>query len=92
MGEQFARHAFHLAFGEGHDITTVDDRVIGAAVECGLDAGEARAALSDERIKAGLREATEAASARGVTGLPTVAVGDRFFWGDDRLEEAAAAV
>jgi 2-hydroxychromene-2-carboxylate isomerase len=26
-----------------------------------------------------------------VTGIPTVAVGGEVFWGDDRLEEAAAA-
>jgi 2-hydroxychromene-2-carboxylate isomerase len=29
--------------------------------------------------------------ARGVTGIPTVAIGNQLFWGDDRLEEAAAA-
>jgi 2-hydroxychromene-2-carboxylate isomerase len=38
-----------------------------------------------------LRAATDAAHARGVFGVPTVAVGDELFWGDDRLEEAAAA-
>jgi 2-hydroxychromene-2-carboxylate isomerase len=27
---------------------------------------------------------------RGVFGVPTVAVGDELFWGDDRLDEAAA--
>jgi 2-hydroxychromene-2-carboxylate isomerase len=27
-----------------------------------------------------------------VTGVPTVAVGDELFWGDDRLEDAAAAL
>ena len=36
--------------------------------------------------------ATDAAIARGVTGVPTVAVGDALFWGDDRLEDAAAAL
>jgi 2-hydroxychromene-2-carboxylate isomerase len=29
--------------------------------------------------------------ARGVTGIPTVAIGDDLFWDDDRLDEAAAA-
>ncbi len=43
------------------------------------------------RREAQLREETDAASARGVIGIPTVAVGDELFWGDDRLEEAAAA-
>jgi 2-hydroxychromene-2-carboxylate isomerase len=27
-----------------------------------------------------------------VVGVPTVAVGERLFWGDDRLEEAAGDV
>lgn len=91
-GEAFARRAYHLAFGEGADLTTIGDDVIEAAVACGLDAGEARASTGDPQIKQALREATDAASARGVTGLPTVAVENQLFWGDDRLEEAAAAI
>ena len=42
-------------------------------------------------VKHALRSATEQALERGVTGVPTVAVGEQLFWGDDRLEEAAAA-
>jgi 2-hydroxychromene-2-carboxylate isomerase len=91
VGESFARRAFQLAFGEGHDLTRVGDELIAAAAACGLDADQARAAPEDPEIKQALRDATDAATARGVTGLPTVAVGDELFWGDDRLEEAAAA-
>jgi 2-hydroxychromene-2-carboxylate isomerase len=92
VGEEFARRAFHLAFGEGCDLTTVGDEVVAAAVACGLDAGDARAAPDDPEIKLALRHATDAATARGVTGMPTLAVGGELFWGDDRLEDAAAAV
>jgi 2-hydroxychromene-2-carboxylate isomerase len=92
VGETFAQRAYHLAFGEGHEITSVDDRVIEAAVACGLEEGEARAAPADAGVKQALREATDAAVARGVAGLPTVAVGDELFWGDDRLEDAAVAL
>jgi 2-hydroxychromene-2-carboxylate isomerase len=92
VGEEFARRAFHLAFGEGRDLTSVEDEVIAAAVACGLDADDARAAPDDPEIKLALRNATDAASARGVTGMPTVAIGDELFWGDDRLEDAAAAL
>jgi 2-hydroxychromene-2-carboxylate isomerase len=35
--------------------------------------------------------ATEEALARGLVGIPTVAVGGELFWGDDRLEEAIEA-
>jgi 2-hydroxychromene-2-carboxylate isomerase len=27
-----------------------------------------------------------------VVGVPTVAIGDQLFWGDDKLEEAAVAL
>jgi 2-hydroxychromene-2-carboxylate isomerase len=39
-----------------------------------------------------LKQATREAYDRGVRGVPSVAVGDQVFWGDDRLEEAAAAL
>jgi 2-hydroxychromene-2-carboxylate isomerase len=63
--------------------------VLAAVADAGLD--PEAAALDDPQIKRALREATEGAHARGVFGVPTVAVGDQLFWGDDRLEEAAAA-
>ncbi|MEI2414722.1 2-hydroxychromene-2-carboxylate isomerase [Orrella sp. JC864] len=38
--------------------------------------------------KDALRQATDAAQARGVFGAPTFFVGQELFWGDDRLEDA----
>jgi 2-hydroxychromene-2-carboxylate isomerase len=49
-------------------------------------------ALETQSVKDGLKRATDAAIERGVTGVPTVSVGDELFWGDDRLEDAADAV
>ena len=43
-------------------------------------------------LDAKLRADTEEAIERGVTGIPTVVVGDALFWGDDQLEDAAEAV
>jgi 2-hydroxychromene-2-carboxylate isomerase len=43
-------------------------------------------------VKDQLRAATDEAISRGVTGVPSIAVGDRVFWGDDRLEEAAGSI
>ena len=48
--------------------------------------------MAEIERRAALREATEKALQLGVVGVPTVAVGDRRFWGDDKLEEAAAAL
>jgi 2-hydroxychromene-2-carboxylate isomerase len=64
--------------------------VLDAAQEAGLERRAAERAMSDPLIKAKLRDATDAAHARGVFGVPTVAIGDELFWGDDRLEDAVA--
>ena len=60
-----------------------------AAEQAGIDG--IREAIADPAIKQELRERTDAAIERGVVGIPTVAVGEQLFWGDDRLEEAATA-
>ena len=44
---------------------------------------------SDE-VKAALREATDAAVARGVFGVPTMAVADKLFWGLDAMDMVTA--
>lgn len=80
---------FRIQFAEGRPLGD-EDVVIDAAERVGMDPERARAGLGSPEVKERLRAATDAALARGVTGVPTVAVGERLFWGDDRLEEAAA--
>ena len=87
---EFALAAFHTAFLHGRDLGELR-HVLAAAEHAGLDPAETEAAISDPSVKDELRAETDAAHARGVFGVPTVAVGDELFWGDDRLEEAAAA-
>jgi hypothetical protein len=45
-----------------------------------------------EAAKAQLRANTEAAIAAGVYGVPTLAVGDDLFWGNDAHDFALAAL
>ncbi|MEA2410670.1 MAG: hypothetical protein QOC77_1231 [Thermoleophilaceae bacterium] len=85
----FAAAAFRTAFEEGCDLAELR-HVVRAAAEAGFDEPEVLEALSDRSVKNELRDATDLAHARGVFGVPTVAVGDELFWGDDRLEDAAA--
>jgi 2-hydroxychromene-2-carboxylate isomerase len=66
--------------------------VLSAGREIGLDPADVQAAVRDPQIKRELRDATEAAYELGVFGVPTVAAGGELFWGDDRLEDAAARV
>ncbi len=88
-GREFTRQAFRDAFQHGHDLS-VPERVLAAAEQAGLDRNEVERATQEPHIKQALREATDAAFARGVIGVPTIAIDSMTFWGDDRLEQAAA--
>jgi 2-hydroxychromene-2-carboxylate isomerase len=88
-GREFARQAFRDAFQRGHDLS-LPEQVLAAAERAGLDPREVQDATQEPQIKQALRDATEAAHALGVIGVPTVAVDGLAFWGDDRLEDAAA--
>ena len=68
------------------------DTLRDAAAEAGLDPDEVAAAIQRPDIKDRLKDQTNAALERGVTGIPTVEIGDELYWGDDHLEEAAAAL
>jgi 2-hydroxychromene-2-carboxylate isomerase len=89
-GEAFTLQAFRHAFQHGRDLG-LTEHVLQAAEQAGLDPSAARAATADPQVKQALRATTDAAHARGVIGVPTLAVGEELFWGDDRLMDAAAA-
>lgn len=90
-GEEFALRAFRASFQYGHDLG-LPEHVLSLAAEVGLDPRTVEQATQDSEVKLALRTATEAAHAFGVFGVPTVAIGDQLFWGDDRLSDAAAAL
>jgi 2-hydroxychromene-2-carboxylate isomerase len=87
----FSLAAFRQAFAAGRDLS-VTDNVLVAAAACELHPRAVLKAIETRAVKDRLRENTDAAFARGVRGVPTIAVGDELFWGDDRLEEAAARI
>ena len=86
----FSLAAFRQCFAGGRSLADVDNVVLAAAA-AELHPRAVLKALETRSVKDRLREATEEAIERGVVGVPTVAVGDQLFWGDDRLEEAAQA-
>ena len=88
-GHEVATWAFRDAFQRGRELS-IEAHTLTAASQAGLERREAREAMRDPDIKRALREATESAHALGVFGVPTVDVGGELFWGDDRLEDAAA--
>jgi 2-hydroxychromene-2-carboxylate isomerase len=87
-GREFALQGFRDAFQGGADLSQ-PSLVLRAGQQVGLETTELEAAARDPEIKAALRDATAAAFARGVIGVPTVAIDDALFWGEDRLLEAA---
>ena len=87
----FTLAAFRQAFAGGRDLS-VTDNVLIAAAACELHPNAVLKGIETKGVKDRLRAATDEAYERGVRGVPSVAVGDEVFWGDDRLEEAAAAL
>jgi 2-hydroxychromene-2-carboxylate isomerase len=87
-GREFTLRAFRNAFQEGSDLS-VAERVFEVGGQVGLDRDRLEAATQDPEIKRALRAATAAAHELGVIGVPTLAIDDELFWGDDRLEDAA---
>ena len=88
-GEEFALRAFRNAFTRGEQLG-VPANVFATAAQAGLDRSATELAVQNPAIKQTLRDATNKAHQRGVFGVPTVAIESELFWGDDRLEDAAA--
>jgi 2-hydroxychromene-2-carboxylate isomerase len=87
----FALAAFRQAFAAGRDLS-IPENVLIAAAGCELHPNAVVKATGTDAVKAALRDATEEAADLGVRGVPSLLVGKRVYWGDDRLEDAVAAV
>ena len=85
----FSLAAFRQAFAGARDLGDPDYVVIAAAA-CELHPNAVLKGIESRTVKDGLRAATDEAAERGVVGVPSVLVGDEVFWGEDRLDEAAA--
>jgi 2-hydroxychromene-2-carboxylate isomerase len=88
-GREFTIQAFRNAFQKGWDLS-IPERVFETGEQAGLDRDELEATTENPEIKRLLRVATDGAYELGVFGVPTIAIDDELFWGDDRLEDATA--
>jgi 2-hydroxychromene-2-carboxylate isomerase len=76
---------FRAYWAEGEDLA--DEAVIERALSsAGLDGKALVAQTEQQELKDDLRRNTDLALKRGVFGVPTIFVGERSFWGNDRLE------
>lgn len=87
----FSLAAFRQQFAAGRGFDDFDN-VLLAAAAAEMHPKAVLKAIERDAIKDRLKAATDEAIERGVPGVPTVAVGDELFWGDDKLEDAAAAL
>jgi 2-hydroxychromene-2-carboxylate isomerase len=88
-GAQAMHALFGVYWAQGEDVS--DPAIIeGALTQSGLDGKALVAATGSQEIKDGLRRNTDLALSRGVFGVPTLFVGERSFWGNDRLHFAEA--
>jgi 2-hydroxychromene-2-carboxylate isomerase len=82
---------FRAYWCEGLDIAKPE--VIASALDAaGLPGAKLLAATELQETKDGLRRNTDDAISRGVFGVPAFFVGDRLFFGNDRLEFVEAAL
>jgi 2-hydroxychromene-2-carboxylate isomerase len=81
-----AMHAlFRTYWVEGDDISQAAV-IEGALTRAGFDGKALVGASQGVEIKDALRRNTDLALSRGVFGVPTIFVGERSFWGNDRLQ------
>lgn len=90
LAEKAACAAFELIWAEDRDITEPAELMkVARAVELGEDALQT---IETPEIKARLHQYTDEALRRGVFGAPAIFVGERLFWGNDRLHFVEAAL
>ena len=87
----FSLAAFRQFFAAGRTLAELDNVLIAAAAS-ELHPRAVTKGIESRTVKDALRAATEHALELGVEGVPTLAVGSELYWGDDKLEDVAAAL
>jgi 2-hydroxychromene-2-carboxylate isomerase len=74
---------FDAAFGTGRDVA---DMAVLTEIGTALGLDDVAGAIARPEVKQRLRANTDAALARGVFGVPTIALDDALFWGEDMTD------
>jgi len=84
LARDFARRIYARLWVQGRDITTAD-AVADEGEALGIARADLLAAIASPDMKVALKEAVDAAIARGVFGVPTFIADGEPIWGVDRL-------
>ena len=84
LAKRFAQRIYARLWVEGKDITPAH-AVADEAAALGVDRQALLGAIDSPQMKQALKDAVEAAVARGVFGVPTFIVDGEAIWGVDRL-------
>ncbi len=82
---EYNHEMFRLYWTEGQDLSK-DDILRDAVAGVGIDPDWFIGRIGEQEIKDRLREETSKAAQRGAFGAPTFFIGDKMFWGNDRLD------
>jgi 2-hydroxychromene-2-carboxylate isomerase len=80
----YTHKLFRLYWINGKDLSQ-DELLKNAASELGIDPDWLFGRIGEQDIKDQLKEETSQAVGRGAFGAPTIFVGEKMFWGNDRL-------
>lgn len=84
LAARFAHRIYERLWVQGRDIT-LPEAVADEGVALGVDRAALLAAIESPEMKAALKEAVDAAIAKGVFGVPTFIADGEPLWGVDRL-------
>ena len=82
--ERYHPAMYNAMWVDGRNLNDIKE-VAAVLTAAGLDAARFGQRIQDQDVKDRLKETTEGAVARGVFGAPTMFVGDKMFFGNDRL-------
>jgi 2-hydroxychromene-2-carboxylate isomerase len=80
----YTHKLYRLYMTEGRDLNQ-EDVLKNAVSELGMDVDWFLKRIGEQDIKDELRKETDEAAKRGGFGAPTMFIGERMFWGNDRL-------
>ena len=84
LAVRFAHRIYERLWVQGRDITPAE-AVVEEGAAIGVDGAALLAAIESPEMKAALKEAVDAAIAKGVFGVPTFIADGEPLWGVDRL-------